>query len=157
MARFSRKDKKGAQAISTASLPDIVFMLLFFFMVVTVMREDEVDVEVTKPEATEMEKIVKKHLVAYINVGVPFDQDKYGDKPRISLDGKIQNIEDIQPWIEKKRNAIVLEDERNGLIVSIKADKDVKMGLISDIKQELRQAQALKVNYSANDRSKLDD
>jgi len=144
-------------AISTAALPDIVFMLLFFFMVVTVMREDENEVTIEKPQATELEKIIKKHLVAYINVGVPFDEKTYGKEPRISLDGVISDLKDIRPWIEKKRADIVLEQERSKLIVSIKADKNVKMGLISDIKQELRQAQALIVNYSANEESKLDD
>ena len=71
-------------AISTASLPDIVFMLLFFFMVATVLRTEEEKVQVTKPEASELYKVQKKHLIRYINIGVPMDTRR-GTEPVIQL------------------------------------------------------------------------
>ena len=73
MSKFRSKDNKGTPAISTAALPDIVFMLLFFFMVTTVMRETTLFVEVMIPKATEIKKMEKKSLVSYIYVGPPVD------------------------------------------------------------------------------------
>ena len=72
MGKFKKNGKRPMGAISTASLPDIVFMLLFFFMVATVLRTEEEMVQVTKPEASELYKVQKKHLIRYINIGVPW-------------------------------------------------------------------------------------
>ena len=85
MSKFRNKDNKGTPAISTAALPDIVFMLLFFFMVTTVMRETTLFVEVMIPKATEIKKMEKKSLVSYIYVGPPVKrmQASFGSKPRI--------------------------------------------------------------------------
>ena len=87
MSKFKRKSKGGSPGISTASLPDIVFMLLFFFMVTTVMRETTLYVDVLTPKATEIRKMEKKSLVSYIYIGQPVKrlQSSYGSKPRIQL------------------------------------------------------------------------
>ena len=79
--------KKEVPAISTASLPDVIFMILFFFMVSTTMRDQEVLVRYKLPSATEIQKLEKKNLVSYINIGVPVShmQAKYGTAPRIQL------------------------------------------------------------------------
>ena len=78
MSKFKKK-KKGMPGISTASLPDIVFMLLFFFMVTTVMRETELKIKKPQlPKATEIKKLERKSLVSYIYVGKVEDQN--GDK-----------------------------------------------------------------------------
>lgn len=148
MSKFTQKGKKATPAVSTASLPDIIFMLLFFFMVVTVMREDDPKVQITKPQATETEKLEKKSLVDYINVGPPVDL-RFGTEPKIQLDDAFADVGDIPIWIEKNREARH-EAERPLITTSLKVDKDTRMGIVTDIKQELREANALKINYSVN-------
>ena len=88
MSKFKKGGKKELQAISTASLPDIVFMLLFFFMLVTVLRTDEVKVKIIPPQASEVTKIEKKHLVRYIHIGPPNDKRR-GTEPVIQLDNPL--------------------------------------------------------------------
>lgn len=149
MSKF--KDQKGKESpgISTASLPDIVFMLLFFFMVTTVMREVTLVVEVRLPEAGEVQKIQKKNLVSYIYVGKPVQRIRatYGEEPRIQLNDAFASVDDIQEFVAQEREARS-EQESKQLVNSIKADIDVKMGIITDIKQELRKAQSYKINYA---------
>lgn len=150
MSKFKKKTGGGTPAISTASLPDIVFMLLFFFMVTTVMREVTLMVDNTKPNATEIKKLERKSLVTYVYVGKP--KAKFiplvGKEPKIQLNDAFASVDDIQRFvISEKEN--INEAERPLMTVSIKADQDVKMGIISDIKQELRKADALKINYSS--------
>ncbi len=143
-----KKDKtRETPAVSTASLPDIVFMLLFFFMVATTMREVELKVGVSKPQATEVQKLERKDLVTYIYIGEPRNTAQFGTEPRIQLDDQLASVGDVQSFVVLSREDIN-EAERDQMTVSIKADGEVKMGLISDIKQELRKAQALKINYS---------
>lgn len=149
MSKFKKKTGGGTPAISTASLPDIVFMLLFFFMVTTVMREVNLKVENTKPKATEIKKLERKSLVTYIYVGKPKEQyiPQVGTEPRIQLNDAFARVKEIQNFVITEREAIN-EAERPLMTVSIKADEDVKMGLITDVKQELRKANTLKINYS---------
>lgn len=144
------KKIKVTPAISTASLPDIVFMLLFFFMVTTVMREVDLKVKIDQPEATEVQKLENKSLVDYIYIGPPTDQKKYGTEPKIQLNDDYATLADIRPFIEAKR---AMRDEQlvPKLTTSLKVDKATKMGIISDVKQELRKAQALKINYSTRE------
>jgi len=146
MSKFTGKSKNRGAPISTASLPDIIFMLLFFFMVVTVMRELDPKVKVLQPNATETEKLQKKSLVDYINVGPPFDA-RYGTEPKIQLDDAFAEVEDIPAWIKLNRDARK-EAEQPLITTSMKVDKKTKMGIVTDIKQELREANALKINYS---------
>ncbi len=154
MAKFTRKGKtKGVPPISTASLPDIVFMLLFFFMVSTTLKETNVNVKIRLPEATETVKLDKKSLVSYIYVGSPLQQyqAQFGTLSKIQLDDKFSEVGEIGDYIAaewEKRD----EKERPLMTVSLKADEKTKMGLISDIKTELRKAGALKLNYSSRKR-----
>jgi len=149
MSKFKDQKSKETPGISTASLPDIVFMLLFFFMVTTVMREITLVVEVRLPEAGEVQKIQKKNLVSYIYVGKPTKNIRatYGDEPRIQLNDSFASVDDIGEFVAQEREARS-EQEAKQLINSIKADTDVKMGIITDIKQELRKAQSYKINYA---------
>lgn len=150
MSKFKKNKKGGTPPISTASLPDIVFMLLFFFMVTTVMRETEMLVDNTLPQATEVKKLERKSLVSYIYVGAPRGlnrKQKFGTKEKIQLNDVYANVEDIQAFIAAERESRA-EEEIPLLTTSIKADIDVKMGIISDIKEELRKAQSYKINYS---------
>jgi len=150
MAKFGRKGKGGMPAISTASLPDIVFMLLFFFMVTTVMRTADLKVQNRVPKATELKKLEKKSLVSYIYVGKP--KGKFtkimGTEPRIQLNDSFSKVEDISQFITSEREERE-ENEVPFMTTSLKVDVDVKMGIVTEIKQALREANALKINYSA--------
>ena len=156
MSKFKRGTGKGMPAISTASLPDIVFMLLFFFMVTTVMRETTLKIEVKPPSATEVKKMEKKSLVSYIYVGPPTEalQANFGSAARIQLNDVTfsrKEVGEIQQFILSEREA---KDEKEipYMTSSIKADENVTMGIITDVKTELRKVNALKINYSTKKR-----
>jgi biopolymer transport protein ExbD len=153
MSKFRKKGGKGLPPISTASLPDIVFMLLFFFMVSTTMREVTFMVDITLPTATELSKLEKKSLVSYIYVGEPLAQyqNTFGVSSRIQLNDQFANVGDIQDYIIAEREARN-EAERNMMITSLKVDENTKMGIVTDIKQELRKSAALHINYSSRQR-----
>ncbi len=155
MAKFERKDKKELQAISTASLPDIVFMLLFFFMVSTSMRDTSLMVSNKLPEATEVNKLEKKSLVSYIYIGPPLKQFQtlFGTEPRIQLNDSFKGLDDIRDFIASEREALK-EEEKPLLTTSLKIDKDTRMGVVTDVKQELRKASALKIVYAARKAAK---
>ncbi|MBN2669237.1 MAG: biopolymer transporter ExbD [Bacteroidales bacterium] len=150
MAKFGRKGKGGTPAVSTASLPDIVFMLLFFFMVTTVMRTADLKVKNNLPSATELKKLEKKSLVSYIYVGEPKRQfvKLFGTEPRIQLNDQFATVSDIEQFIISEREA---RDEKEVpfMTTSLKVDGKAKMGIVTDIKQALREVNALKINYSS--------
>ena len=148
MARFKKKKAQGSQAINTSSLPDIIFMLLFFFMVTTVMREVTLIVKIASPDATQVQKLEKKSLVSYIYIGVPYKTASYGTESRIQLNDAFATVDDIQDFIITERESKD-EADRQFLFASIKADKETRMGVITDIKQELRKVGAFKINYSS--------
>ena len=150
MARFTGKKAKETPGLNMGSMSDIIFMLLFFFMVITTMRESTLFVKITPPKGSEVTKLEKKSLVSYINIGVPMESmtAKYGTEPRIQLNDQIADVADIRQFVELEKNARTEEDSKL-LTFAIKADGKVKMGLISDIKQELRNASALKIFYNA--------
>lgn len=150
------KKKKASPAISTSSLPDIVFMLLFFFMVSTVMRETDLKVMVTVPQATEIQKLEKKSLVSYIYIGSPGEnyRAKFGTAPRIQLNDAFAMPSQVPEFIEKERAARA-EAEVPFMTTSLKADRETKMGIVTDVKQELRKVNALKINYSTSLRSEV--
>lgn len=139
--------------ISTASLPDIVFILLCFFMVSTTMRETTLIVKVRLPEASEVQKLEKKSLVSFIYVGQPI-KNMYGTESRIQLNDQFATIQDIQAFIATEREARD-EADRRLITTSIKADRDTRMGIVSDIKQELRKSGAFKINYSSRKTARL--
>jgi len=150
MAKFERKGKGGLPAINTASLPDVVFMLLFFFMTVTTFRETDQLVNVQVPYASEAVKIERKELTCYIYVGTPREelQAQYGTDARIQLNDKICTINEIRDFIASERES-KSEADRQLMTTSLKVDKDALMGTITDIKQELRRCSALKISYSS--------
>ena len=154
MEKFIKKRGKASPEVSTASLPDIIFMLLFFFMVVTVLRDAELKVDINTPEATELTKLEKKSLVNHIFIGRPKTKFKatYGTKPRMQLGDKFASVEEIPLFLEKHK-AAVPEKQRPGITSSLKIDGDVTMGIVADVKTALRKANQLKVNYSAGKRA----
>ena len=131
---FNKKRASVKQEIPTSSMPDIIFMLLLFFMVATTLREVDVYVQYKLPEAVAIEKIENKRLISYIWVG------KDG---RIQLNDGIVKLEEIQEIMYKKRV------ELPNVIVSLRIDKESDMGVVTDIQQALRKADARRINYSA--------
>lgn len=152
MSKFAKKKDAGLPAVNTASLPDIVFMLLFFFMTVTVMKDSTLKVENTLPNASETKKLEKKDRVIYIYVGAPTSQyaSQFGKEPKIQLNDKFADPSQVGDYILQER-AKKAQELQNVLTTALKVDKNANMGLISDIKLELRKVNALKVNYTTYD------
>ncbi len=149
MAKFTKKKDGDLPAVSTASLPDIVFMLLFFFMTVTTMKDSSLLVENTLPNASEIKKLEKKDRVIYIYVGKPTQeyQKVFGTEPRIQLNDKFASVDEVGSYILAE-SAKKTQELQNVLTTALKVDKNANMGLITDIKQQLREVNALKVNYT---------
>lgn len=147
MSKFKKK-KMAEPAISTASLPDIVFMLLFFFMVTTVLREQEILVEQKIPAATQLQKLQKKTLISYIFIGKPKNTALHGTEPRVQANDALMNTPDIVQWVNQERDMLP-ESDRGGITISMKVDRDVKMGPISDVQNELREADARRILYAS--------
>ena len=153
MAKFSKTGKRGMPPLNTSSLPDLIFVMLFFFMIVTTMREVSLKVEFKVPQGTELEKLEKKSLVTFIYVGKPNEEfrKKMGSESRIQLNDAFAEVAEIQDFITQERLSMKEEDQPF-MTVSLKIDQETKMGIVTDIKQALRQAYALKINYSAQPR-----
>ena len=155
MSKFNKKKKGDLPAVNTASLPDIVFMLLFFFMVVTVMREDNKLVKNKLPDANQVEKLDKKNPISYIYMGEPSSgyinnsssESENLKVDRIQLNDKLASLEEIAIFISSERAAL-REETVPFLTVSLKVDKNTNMGIVDDVKQELRKVNALKINYT---------
>ena len=155
MGKFKKDGKKETPAISTASLPDIVFMLLFFFMVSTTMREVTLMIQNNMPEATQAVKLEKKSLVSSIYVGKPTPQYQgaYGTEPRIQLNDSFATLQDIAAFVASEQESRK-EEDRNNIINNLKVQEEVTMGIVTDIKQELRKANSLKINYGSRKKIK---
>lgn len=151
MSKFKKKKSGDMPGISTASLPDIVFMLLFFFMTATTMKDSDLKIENTLPKANQTAKLHKKQYVMYIYAGKPSERYRasLGASDRIQLSDKISSVNDIRNFVISERASRNSEDEKY-LTASLKIDKNVKMGLVQDIKQELRKVDQLKVNYTTS-------
>lgn len=149
MAKFKRSIQVGSQSINTASLPDIVFMLLFFFMVVTKMKDSELKLNISVPLASEATKLENKQVVSYLYIGKPKRPDLYGSATRIQLNDDFKDPENIPKWISEEKERIPAAYV-NLFTVSIRADKNIKMGILNDVKSKLREANALKIVYSTN-------
>jgi biopolymer transport protein ExbD len=149
--KLIRKKKKGIGTYSSSSMSDIVFMLLFFFMVTTTMREEEINVDIKLPEATEIAKLERKDLTCYINVGTPMPalRSKFGTDTRMQLNDKFSSVDDIRDFVAAKREQLS-EADRAQLSVAFKIDQQTRMGIVTDVKQELRRCQALSIVYLAN-------
>ncbi len=152
MSKFKKGKQGDLPAISTASLPDIVFMLLFFFMVATVMRDSSLMIENRLPSADQVEKL-KKDRTAFIYAGKPSAQFKQlGTEPVIQFNDKIIKVEEVQSSVLEAQRELT-EELQPKFVVGLKVDKHTHAGLVSDIKQELRKANTLKVMYIANARA----
>ncbi|MEQ9302476.1 MAG: biopolymer transporter ExbD, partial [Marinoscillum sp.] len=123
-------------------------MLLFFFMVTTVMRETDIKVKQQLPRASQLTKIERKSLVSYIYIGEPKNSSLYGNEPKIQTNDVFVDTQDIVQFVNQEKDKLS-EAERDRITMSMKVDVEVKMGIVSDVQQELREANALKVLYSS--------
>ncbi|MDR1524206.1 MAG: biopolymer transporter ExbD [Tannerella sp.] len=155
MGKFSKAGGREMPELNTSSLPDLVFAILFFFMMVTSMREVTLKVQFRSPQATELQKLEKKSLVTFIYVGKPTPDlvAKMGNEPRIQLNDQIAEISEVGAYIGQEK-ASMKEEDQPFMTTSIKGDYETNMGLITDLKQALREAYALKISYSARPRVK---
>lgn len=152
MSMFKRKPHV-VPGLNTASLPDLIFSVLFFFMIVTHMRQVTLKVQYQVPQGKELTRLVKKSAVTSIYIGHPVSsgQKQDADNVMIQLNDKLATPSDVMDYIIAERNRMSPED-REQMTVAIKADRHVKMGVITDVKQALRQANALRINYTATDK-----
>jgi len=147
MSKFKKKSK-SSQDIPTAALPDIIFMLLFFFMVVTVLRETTIMVQQDLPRATQLQKLEKKSLVSYMYIGKPKDTDKYGSEPLIQVNDVFIDVANVVLFVTREKDKLS-EAERDQITISLKVDSEAKMGIVTDVQEELKEANARKVLYTA--------
>lgn len=161
MGRFKKEGKKELPEINTGSMSDIIFMFLFFFMVITTMREATLKVHFTPPKATEVQKLEKKSLVANIYIGAPLGKNENTLPPgKISVQLNDQTIKaedlvaDVRDFIGTEKEARS-EADKNKLTFSLKVDHDVQMRYVNTIKDELRKNNALKINYATGKRAEM--
>jgi biopolymer transport protein ExbD len=150
MAKFKKKTKAEPE-IPTSALPDIIFMLLFFFMVTTVLRETTINVQQRIPKATELRKLQRKSLVSYLYMGKPRNVAMFGDAPKVQANDVFIEVNDVIRWVESEKSKLD-EAEKDQITIAFKVDEEVKMGLVSDVQMELRKANARKLMYSTPQR-----
>lgn len=158
MSKFKKKKDGELPPVSTASLPDIVFMLLFFFMTVTVMKDSEPLVDNELPKASETKKLEKKDRIVYIYVGKPTEkyQRIYGTEAKIQLNDKFANVSEVGDYVLEEI-AKKPQEIQNAVTTSLKIDKNANMGIVMDIKEQLRKVNALKVNYTTYEGNAFDN
>jgi len=132
--------------LNTASLPDLIFTVLFFFMIVTHMRKEEIKVTYRVPQGKELKKLAKKSTVTFVYIGKPIDTPSAPYS--IQMNDRIVTAGEVEELARAERNRILPEDKAR-MTVSIKADRHADVGTISDVKQSLRRAGALNISYSA--------
>ena len=154
MMNFHKKSHE-VPGLNTSSLPDLIFSVLFFFMIVTHMRQVTLKVDCRLPQGKELTRLTKKSAVSHIYIGKPTKemQAKYGTGTQIQLNDKFASAPEVMDYILAEKKRMSPEDQKL-MTVSIKADQETKMGVITDIKQALRQAKALKISYSGTEKGK---
>ena len=145
MAKFKKKTQVK-QDIPTSSMPDVVFMLLFFFMVTTELRETAIDVQQRIPQATQLRKLQRKSLVTNLYIGEPRQIKEFGKEAKIQADDVFIEPKDIVLWVNRQKD-LLPENERDQLTVAMKVDSEAKRGIIADVESELRTANARKILY----------
>ncbi len=150
MSRFKRQRNRQVPGLNLASMPDLIFTVLFFFMIVTHMRDVDPKVRYQVPQGTELEKEVNKAGLVYVFIGKPVDAQgrQLSDETRIQMGNRYITVDKIGKEIAKERDHMS-EEDRQRLTVCIRADRNTEMGIINDVKQALRRAGALNINYSA--------
>ena len=153
MSRFQRRQHK-VPGLNMAAMPDLIFTVLFFFMIVTHMRDVTPKVHSELPQGTKLEKTSNKGGLIYIFIGQPLDDrgNEMKGETRIQLNNRFVTLETLGQEIVRERNEMS-ESDRQHMVVSLRADRSTEMGVINDVKQTLRRVGVLNVNYSATSRS----
>ena len=156
MSKFTKKKSGEVPAISTSSLPDIIFMLLFFFMTVTESQDSDLMVQNKLPSADQVQKLDKKDPVVYIYAGKPLPkyQAKFGEYAKIQVNDRFIDVSEVGPYILKYKDGI-REELRDVFMTALKVDADTNMGLVSDIREKLQDVNALKLTYITREGSPL--
>ena len=146
-----KRSPRQLPELNTASLPDLIFTVLFFFMIVTHMRSVPVKVNYKVPQGTQLSKLVKKSSTIYVFVGkaAPAFRAKTGDRVVVQVNDRFMTVNDMVDYLAAERDRLS-PDEQEQMTVSVKIDRDVPMGIVTDVKMALRQAGTLKIHYSAN-------
>ena len=148
--------RRGVPSLNVASMPDLIFTVLFFFMIVTHMRSDEVKVRLEVPAGHEVKKLAGHPAVVNIYIGRSQRSEVRGERiPKeqewlVQLNGDIVSPAEIPARIGDIRSKLSAENAER-LTVSLRADRHAPMGLVSDVKQALQKSYALKINYSATE------
>lgn len=148
MAKFKKK-ANVKQEIPTSSMPDVVFMLLFFFMVTTQMRDTSIIVHQRIPEASQLRKLQRKSLVKYLYIGEPKKVEEWGKEPKIQANDVFIQPREVIQWVNQEKSTLD-ESERDQITIALKVDNETKRGIIADVETELRKANARKLLYSTN-------
>jgi biopolymer transport protein ExbD len=148
MSKFKKK-ATVKQDIPTSSMPDVVFMLLFFFMVTTELRKTNIDVMQRIPEGSQLRKLQRKSLVTDLYIGEPKKTEQFGKEPKIQAEDTFIEVSGIILWVTRQKD-LLPENERDQMTVALKVDSDAKRGIIADVETELRKANARKVLYTVS-------
>lgn len=148
MSKFKKK-ANVKQEIPTSSMPDVVFMLLFFFMVTTQMRDTSIIVQQRIPEASQLRKLQRKSLVKYLYIGEPRKIQEWGKEPKIQANDVFIQPREVIQWVNQEKSTLD-ESERDQITIALKVDNETKRGIIADVETELRKANARKLLYSTN-------
>ena len=159
MSKFNNKGKAEMPELNTSSLPDLIFSILFFFMIVTSMREEELKVEFKAPTGTELSKIERKTAAINLYIGAPNENNRqYGTNPMVQINDKFIEVYEVGKHVAEEHNTMKGDDKANMRVV-LKVDAgegtegrrrpSTQMGVVSDVKEELREIGALSIMYSA--------
>ena len=146
MQSLFHRHRQGVPSLNVASMPDLIFTVLFFFMIVTHMRSDEVKVKTQVPQGREVQKLMGRSSVVNIYIGKPLKGIE--QQWQVQLNGDLVTPEEIPARISQIRKTMAPENAEK-LTVNLRADRHAPMGIVSDVKEALQQSYALKINYSA--------
>lgn len=151
MSFFARRRNREVPGLNTASLPDLIFSVLFFFMIVTHMRQETLKVRYQVPQGTQLTRLTKKSAISHVYIGEPSADmaSAMGKGTRIQYNDKYVTPQELARYLADERARMTPED-RERMIVSLKGDLHTKMSVVQEVKQALRQANALKISYSAS-------
>ena len=148
MGKFSKGEGREMPQMNTATLPDMVFVILFFFMITTTMRTETLLVRIVLPTASEVVKLERRSLTTYLYLGPAMDAT-LGTGTQMQLNDRFARVEDIQDFITQER-ASMSEADQPWMTVSLEVDRDTHMSYVDDVRQALRRAYALRISYSAD-------
>ena len=147
--QIRRKKHPSVPGLNMASMPDLIFTVLFFFMIVTHMRNETVKVKLQVPQGTEVTKSSNKFSTINIYIG----RNNYGDT-QIQVNDRMCSLEQVGTLVRNFK-ANLSEESQENLIINLRADRNTDMGIVNDLKKELRNIGALTIRYSATEKANV--